>query len=218
VTRIIFDEKLEKIRRDLLAMGSLTEESITKATYAYVKKDIKLAGQVIRDDEKINEKEALIENECVILIATEQPLAGNLRFIISTLNTIRDLERIGDYSVHLAEMTSDTPEPGIHFGKEVSRLVEMCTTMLKDTMKAFSLKDPALAREVRERDRIVDALYLIVFKDVLRRLKEDTGHGEEAVHSLFALKYIERLADHIVNICEEIEYLCTGTRKDFGTH
>jgi phosphate transport system protein len=218
VGRSAFDEKLEKIKRDLLLMGSLVEESITRGAHAFLKKDLDLAAQVVKDDEKINEKEGMIEDECVVLLATEKPFAADLRFIISTLNAIRDLERIGDYAVHLAKAANEAADTGITFGKEISRIVDTCTAMLRDAMKAFASKDCGLAQQARERDKIVDTLYLIIFKDILLRLKEDSGRGEESVRSLFALKYIERLADHIVNICEEIEYLCTGTRKESGTH
>jgi phosphate transport system protein len=199
-------------------MWSLAEEAVTKAGHAFVKKDSALADVVIREDEAINDRESVIEGECVVLLATVQLFAGDLRFVISTLNVIRDLERIGDYAVHLAKATTELEDTGITFGKEVSRIIETCGAMLNDAMKAFSSRDAASAREVRERDNIVDSLYLIVFKDILCELKEDTKRSEEAVRSLFALKYIERLADHIVNICEEIEYLATGTRKDSGAH
>jgi phosphate transport system protein len=96
--------------------------------------------------------------------------------------------------------------------------METCGSMLGDAMKAFAGRNAELARDVRERDQMVDALYLIVFKNILSGLKEDAGKSEESVHSLFAIKHIERLADHIVNICEEIEYIVTGTRKESGAH
>jgi phosphate transport system protein len=213
-----FEEKLGKIKRDLLYMGNLAEEAVTRAGHAFVKKDTVLADRVIKGDAKINEIEATIEDECVVLLATEQLFATDLRFIISTLNIIRDLERIGDYSVHLAKATTDLFGTGIPFGKEISRIMETCGSMLGDAMKAFADRNAKLARDVRERDRTVDALYLIVFKDILCGLKEDSEKSEESVHSLFALKHIERLADHIVNICEEIEYIVTGTRKESGAH
>jgi phosphate transport system protein len=217
-TRIAFGEKLEQLKIDLLKMGNLVEEGIVKASHALVKTDRAVAEQVIAGDEKINEKEGTIEDECVILLATEQPVAGDLRFIISTLNTIRDLERIGDYAVHLAKITEEIDDIGIVFEKEFSEIAGICSTMFKDALRAFAEQNGDLAREVSGRDRVVDALYLTLFKNILCSVDDDENRRQAVVQLVFAVKYLERLADHIVNICEEVEYMCTGTRKDYGTH
>ena len=218
LTRIIYGEKLEKLKIELISMGSLVEQSIVKATRAFVKKDIALADQVIKDDEKINEKEGNIENECVRLLATEQPVAGDLRLIISILNMIRDLERIGDYAAHLAQTTSELTSAETGFEADFSNITDLSVLMIKDTFRAFATQNVDLAREIRERDGLVDSFYLLLFKKILQNISEDPKRQEEGFHLLFVVKYLERLADHIVNLCEEIEYMCTGSRKDSGIH
>jgi phosphate transport system protein len=218
MTRTSFNEKLSQLKADLLVMGGLAEQSISRAVHALLTGDKNLAEEVIRGDEKINEKEEYIANECAVLLATEQPVAGDLRFIISTLNTIRDLERIGDYAVHLAKTVFYLPDSSIPFQTGIQNITDYSILMLRDVLKAWADQNGDLALKTNSKDKVVDSLYLRLFRDMLEKAKEGPWQSEQMIHLLLAIKYIERLADHIVNICEEIEYMCIGKRKDFGTH
>ena len=215
-TRIHFQEKLNNLKMDVLLMGGLVEEAIEKAIHALVKNDRSLAANVIQDDEVINEKECVIENQCIILLATEQPVASDLRLIISILKTIRDLERIGDYAAHLAKATVNFEAGALTFHDDISKITNVCVSMLKDTLKAFSEEKVELAEEVKERDDIVDGLYLQLFNELLGDMRDDPDHIKQVSALLLVGKYLERLADHITNICEEIVFMCTGKRKDWA--
>jgi phosphate transport system protein len=214
--RIHFHEKLNDLKMDVLIMGGLVEEAIGKAIHSFIKNDRSLAAEVIRDDEHINEKECAIENRCIILLATEQPVAGDLRLIISILKTIRDLERIGDYAAHLAKATVNFEAGSLDFHEDISKITEVCVSMLKDTLKAFSKGNVKLAEEVKERDDIVDSLYLQLFNEFLSDMRSDPYHIKQVSALLLVAKYLERLADHITNICEEIVFMCSGKRKDWA--
>ncbi|MBN2444260.1 MAG: phosphate signaling complex protein PhoU [Spirochaetales bacterium] len=215
-TRIHFHEKLEDLTTDVLLMGGLVEQAIGKAIYSLAKNDRSLAAEVIRDDEAINDKELFIENRCIVLLATEQPVACDLRLIVSTLKTIRDLERIGDYAAHLAKAIVNFELGTLPFHDEISKITEVCVSMLKDTLTAYSRGDVKLAEKVRERDEIVDTLYLQLFNELLSNLRNDKDHVKQVSALLLVAKYLERLADHITNICEEIVFMCTGKRKDWA--
>jgi phosphate transport system protein len=214
--RIHFHEKLNDLKMDVLTMGGLVEEAIGKAIHSFIKNDDSLAAEVIRNDEHINEQELSIENRCIILLATEQPVAGDLRLIVSILKTIRDLERVGDYAAHLAKATVNFEAGSLDFHEDICRMTEVCVSMLKDTLKAFSNSDVGLAEEVKERDEIVDSMYLQLFNIFLSDMKSDPYHIKQVSALLLVVKYLERLADHITNICEEIVFMCTGKRKDWA--
>jgi phosphate transport system protein len=214
-TRHRFQEKLEELQVELLNMGHLVEESINKALRALSKKDENLAKQVIKDDEKINQKEDDIENMCAIILATEQPVARDLRFIISILKTIHELERVGDYATHLAKAAitiADDETFKVH--PDLIRMTETSIQMLRETLKAFANQDAGLAEKVRKEDQIVDSLYLNVFKDLLIEMHQDPEHLKLENSLIFVAKFLERMADHIANICEEVIFMCTGKRQE----
>lgn len=209
-----FDEKLEELKIDVLSMGTLTEESIARALHALMKKDRNMGLEVIKNDEYINQQELDIERTCVLLIATEQPVAGDLRFIISSLKTVRDLERIGDYAAHMAKTAVHLSEEPLEVPKDIPIMTEHCIAMLKTALQAYADMDVAKAESVKKRDEMVDSLYLNVFRELIIDMKEEPNHLRLVSSLLLVAKFLERLADHITNICEEIIYMCTGKRKD----
>lgn len=214
-TRQHFHEKMEALQIELLAMGSLVEEAINKALHAVTRKDENLAQQVIKEDEKINQKEDEIENMCSIILATEQPVARDLRMIIFILKTVHELERVGDYATHLAKITStiiDDPTLTIH--PDLIRMTETSSQMLKATLKAFADQDAELAEKIRKEDEVVDILYMNVFKDLLTDMANNPGHLKQENSMIFLAKFLERMADHISNICEEVIFMCTGKRRE----
>jgi phosphate transport system protein len=213
-TRHHFHEKLEELKIDLLKMGGAVEESIARALHALMKKDRNLASDIIKTDEHINQQELDIEKTCVLLIATEQPVAGDLRFIISSLKAARDLERIGDYAAHMAKAAISLSDETLEIPHDIPRMTEHCLDMLKNTLQAYADENVDKADKVKKRDEMVDSLYLNVFRVLLIDMKEDPGHLQQVSSLLLVAKFLERLADHITNICEEIVYMCTGKRKD----
>jgi phosphate transport system protein len=213
-TRHHFYEKLEELKIDVLKMGGLVEESIDRALHDLLKKDRELALDIIKNDEQINQQELDIERTCVLLIATEQPVAGDLRFIISSLKTVRDLKRIEDYAAHMAKTAINLSRESLEVPGDIPIMTEQCIHMLKNTLQAYAEQNAEKANNVTKMDEMVDSLYLNVFRELLIDMKEDPNHLQQVSSLLLVAKFLERLADHITNICEEIEYMCTGKRKD----
>jgi len=214
-TRLHYHEKLEELKIDVLKMAGVVDESISRAMRALLKRDNSLAQKVVEDEKKINQIEFEIEEKCVVLIATEQPVAGELRFIISTLKTVRDLERCGDYACHVATTALHLDEnAAVSIHDDLPEMTETCREMLKDAMHAYNEENAELAVQVRKKDDIVDSLYLHSFKDLLSDMKQDPDHVKQVHSLLFVSKCLERLVDHIINICEEVEYIATGKRVE----
>ncbi|MBN1523837.1 MAG: phosphate signaling complex protein PhoU [Spirochaetales bacterium] len=215
-----YTEKLDDLKIEVLRMGALVEDAITKASYSLLRQEVSLAEEVLRNEEHINKYETIIEDKCVILVATEQPVAHDLRLIISTLKSIRDLERIGDYAAHLASIARNLiggnflEKFSLPLHNNIKKMFEMCVEMIKKTMQAFREEDAGIAREVMEFDEQVDSLYLDVFKEFLGDMKQDPSYAHQLNSLIFVSKYLERLADHVINICEEIIYIQTGERVE----
>ena len=219
-TRHGYQEKLKELRIEVMRMGGLVEEAVSKAAFSLLKQDPDLIEQVRRGEVAINHQEFVIEDKCVITIATEQPVAHDLRQIVSTLKSTKELERIGDYAAHLAEASSTLfGEKTIEsFPRQVParirQMLEISIRMIKDTMAAFGTEDVELCRRIMSRDDEIDGLYLEVIKDFISEMRQEPEHAAQLNTLVFISKYIERLADHIINICEEIIYMRTGERTE----
>ena len=213
-TRRLYIEKLQGLQLEILKMGGLLVEAITASARAFVRRDDVLARQVIEGDAGINAMERRIEDLAVALIATEQPVATDLRVIVSALKISADLERIGDYAEHLARISINfsDPPPAASFG-EIPRMAEVSAGMIRDSLQAYVRRDCALAQEVRDRDDEVDGLYAGLFQRLLGYMQENPAHIRQATALLFAAKFLERLGDHAANVCEEVIYVCTGQRE-----
>jgi phosphate transport system protein len=213
-TRRHYHEKLEELKIEVLKMAGIVDESISRSIHALVKKDDSLARRVVEDEKTVNQMEFDIEEQCVVLIATEQPVAGELRFIISTLKAVRDIERCGDYACHVASTALHFDENSVRVPvhEDLPRMAETCREMLKKAMQAYNDEDAELSSQVRKKDDIVDSLYLHSFKELLSDMKQDPDHVKQVHSLLFVGKCLERLADHIINICEEVEYIAIGKR------
>jgi phosphate transport system protein len=215
-TRHTYTEELEKLKSSILTMSGLAEEAIGKAIKALSSSNKDLADEIIQEDSRINEWEDRIEQLCVLLIAMEQPVATDLRFIIACLNSIRDIERIGDYASHMAKtvITLASNSNSIKVPPDIIKMSEETMDMLHNAMDAFTNKNEKKAEQVIKRDAIVDSLYLKVFKDTISTMEADPVHARQENALIFLAKYVERMADHTANICEEIIYFISGRKTD----
>ena len=215
-TRHTYTEALEKLKGNILAMSGLAEEAIGKAIKALSGIDRDLAEEIIEEDRKINDWEDRIEQLCVLLIATEQPVATDLRFIVACLNTIRDIERIGDYASHMAKtvLTLASNSGSIKVPEDIIKMSREAMDMLHNAMNAFAGRDEKTASEVIKKDEIVDSLYLKVSKDIISSMETDPVHAKQENALIFLAKFVERMADHTANICEEIIYFISGRKMD----
>jgi len=198
-------------------MGSMVDKATSRAMEALKKRDVAVANQIILDDRKINEKRFNIEERCIQLIATQQPMAGDLRSIICVLNIITELERIGDHAEGIAKivvMIGD--EPPLKPLIDLPRMTNKTVGMLRRSMDAFTNCDANAAREIIAEDDDVDSLYEQVFHDLLIFMAEDPRTITRATRLLWVAHNLERSADRVTNICERVVFSVTGKMQEIG--
>jgi phosphate transport system protein len=215
--RTDFHKRLKEIQDDVLAMGSMVEKAISLSIEALKKRDLDLARRIITGDLKINEKRFDIEEKCIQLIATQQPMAGDLRTIICVLNIISELERIGDHAegtAKIVEMIGD--EPPLKPLIDIPRMAEKTVDMLRRSLDAFINCDDDAARQIIAEDDEVDNLYEQVFRELLTFMAEDPKTITRATRLIWVAHNLERSADRITNICERVVFVITGKMEEIG--
>ena len=215
--RTTFHKKLREIQDEVLVMGSMVEKAIMFSVKALKERDLDLAHQVISDDLKVNQKRFEIEERCVELIATQQPMASDLRVIIAILNITTEIERIGDYAMGIARvviMTGD--EPPLKPLIDIPRMAEKTTDMLHRSLDALINSDANTARQIASEDDEVDNLYDQVFRELLTFMAEDPKTITRATRLIWVTHNLERSADRVTNICERVVYMVTGKMEEIG--
>jgi len=202
---------LENLKRDLLAMGSMVWDAIQRAMTALVDRRPELAAELLEVDDAIDAREVEIEEECLKLLALHQPVATDLRYIITVLKVNNDLERIGDLAVNIAEravdLASDDPIPvALEFGG----MVERVQAMVNGALDALVERDTELARRVLAMDDEVDALHRAMFATLQDVMREDPATVVRAVQSLSVSRHLERIADLATNIAEDVVFMVDG--------
>jgi phosphate transport system protein len=213
--RAAFHKKLREIQDDVLAMGSMVEKAVSNSIEALKTRDLDMARELITDDLKINDKRFTIEEKCIQLIATQQPMASDLRSIICVLNIITEVERIGDYAVGIAKivvMIGD--EPPLKPLIDVPRMAEKVNDMLRRSLDAFINRDADAARKIAAEDDEVDNLYDQVFRELLTYMAEDPRTITRATRLIWVAHNLERSADRVTNICERVVFVVTGRMEE----
>ncbi|MCL0104850.1 phosphate signaling complex protein PhoU [Dehalococcoidia bacterium] len=216
--RIAFHERLREIQDEILIMGSMVEKAIARSVEALKKRDLKLAEQVVEDDQEINRKRFAIEEDCITIIATQQPMAGDLRIIITVLNLITELERMGDYAegiARIALMIGD--EPPLKPLIDIPRMAEKARDMLRRSLEAFINHDSEEAIRINAEDDEVDNLYDQVFRELLVFMMEDPRTITRATRLIWVAHNLERIADRVTNVCERVVFTVTGKMEEIGT-
>ena len=210
------ESKLVEIDELLLEMGTRTEEQLANAIKALMTHDIPLAKKVVERDKEIDELEITIEKKCLDTIALQNPLASDLRKLSSVLKIITDLERIGDHCVNMAEIVVEMGiEPHFKPLIDIPKMAAIVQEMVNASLDSYSRKNPALAILTAQRDDEVDAMYLKIYKELLEIIHEDKSHMDQIVSLLFIGRFLERIADHVTNICERSVFIATGERVNF---
>lgn len=211
VQRRSFDSELEHLHKTLVTMATLVEENIYHSVKSLVEKDEKLAKQVTEKDELINSLELEIEMGSFRLIALQQPVGSDLRRITTMLKISGDLERMGDYATSISKTTirliNDKHIKPLIDIPEMARIVR---EMVRDSLNAYISGDQEEAIKIAKRDDEVDRLYTVIFDDLLAVMKSDAMNIHQGSHLLLVAQYLERVADHVTNICEWIVYMKTG--------
>ncbi|WP_099206128.1 phosphate signaling complex protein PhoU [Scatolibacter rhodanostii] len=226
--RTRFNQQLELIHTELIQMGSLCEESIALAIQGLLKYDSSFSGtiepEVVKNktafmgkvaeiEIEINQKERDIEAQCMKMILQQQPVASDLRMISATLKMIIDMERIGDQATDIAEISQFVAEDSVMSKVHIKDMATEVIHMVTSSIDSFVKKDLVLAREVIAQDDVVDGYFDIVKKDLTKFIRTDIENGEKAIDLIMIAKYLERIGDHAVNICERVIYSITGQQE-----
>lgn len=212
MTRETFDRELQQLQDEVLVLGSLVENAIMESVELLKRRDMEGARRLIREDRRvINEKRFAIESEALTLIATQQPMAGDLRVIAAVIEIAHELERMGDYAKGIAKinvMMGDEPllKPLI----DVPLMAEKARGMLHRALEAFVNRDVELARAIPKEDDEVDALYNQVYRELLTMMMENPRDIDRATYLLWVAHNLERTADRVANICERVIFMVTG--------
>ncbi len=217
--RAALDDGLSQLQADLRAMTSLLDVAIERSVLSLQTLDQRLAGLVIAGDERINKMRFQIEDRAIHLIATQQPIAGDLRFIVAVLMIVSEVERMGDYAAGIAKVTQ------LHEGRQllkplvdVPEMARLVREMLRDAIDAFLQRNEHTAERVAFQDDEVDRLYDIVYRELLQYMTEDPSTIDRATWLLWVAHNLERMGDRIQNICERAAYEVTGVMREFTSH
>ena len=213
--RKTFEHEIQHVKDEVLLLGSMVEHAIMASVEVLKKRDIKGAEKIIADDREINKKRYAIENQLMILIATQQPMAHDLRFLASTMEIISELERMGDYAKGIANIN-------IRMGEEklikplidVPRMAQIGTSMLHRSLTAFVNEDVEAAKKIPDEDDEVDALYTQVYRELMLLIIQDPKFIERANWLLWVAHNLERVADRVTNICERTIFIATGDMSE----
>ncbi len=208
-----FDEQLKMLNVELITMGALCEEAISRAARCLTADDRELKNQVFESDRQIDQKERDIENLCMKLLLHQQPVARDLRTVSSALKMISDMERIGDQASDIAEMAEFVSKSKTAARSHIYEMAQVTVKMVTDSIESFVKKDKELAVKTIRGDDMVDSLFLQVKKEVMEAIRDGRSNGESLVDLLMIAKYFERIGDHAENIAEWVIYSLTGRHK-----
>ena len=204
--------ELDAVFVKLNQLTDLIDVTIREAITSLKNKDVELAIKLIDNDDAIDQLEEEIGDKCIKILATQQPLAGDLRRVISVMRMIKDLERIGDHCVDIAKYTLRLEnEEYFKELQDLPRMADYASRMVKNAIDAFVNKDLRLARKVWKADEEVDEIFRNVYGELLEIMDTDTTHAKQCVMFLFIAAHLERIADYSTNICEETVFAMEGT-------
>ena len=214
-TRKLFTQELETLCDSLEEMGNMVEASLNNLFFAIENKDQSLAQQIIRDDRNVNNMERSIESQCLALITRQQPIASDLRMVSSILKVVTDIERIGDHASDIAELVLRLSHTQLEtYSGHIQPMITASREMVHSAVSAFIARDGEKSAMVIQSDDVVDELFNKVKHDIVQRLKASGEEADEYVDVLMIAKYLERIGDHAVNLCEWEIFKETGAIQD----
>ena len=215
MTRALFERQLSELRHDVLDLGSRAEQAIRNAMESLRRRDLALARQVVEGDYEINRRRFEIEDRAVNLIATQQPMASDLRTIVAAIHIVTELERIADHAEGIARISlmlgeQSLPQPLGH----LPEMAELGIDMMHRSLTAFTDRDVELARAVCVEDDQLDALYDANYAEVIGRMLMEPQQAKVLTYQLWTAHNLERIGDRATNICERVVYLVTGRMEE----
>jgi phosphate transport system protein len=216
--RETLDRQIHQLQDEVLLLGSMIEQAMADAIDALNRRDLVAAHRIHKDDQLINEKRFAIENATLILMATQQPMAHDLRFLAAILEVITELERMGDYAKGIAKIAIELDDENVNLpSREFSQMAELAIGMLHRALSAFITEDTQLALSIPPEDSLVDDL----FNKVYHKLVTDMIANPEIIDRTNLLMWVshnlERMADRVVNICERTIFIASGEMFELAT-
>ena len=218
MTRQAFDQELYRLQDEVMSLGSMVEEVLIQSVETLKQRDFIGSRRLIAGDRAINERRYAIEQETMTLIATQQPMAGDVRLLAAILEIVTELERIGDYAKGIARINLMIGEqPLIKPLVDLPAMALKAREMLRAALAAFVQRDVEAARAIPQGDDEVDALYNQVYRELISYILEDPHVIEQANQLMWAAHNLERSADRVINLCERVVYAVTGELTELGT-
>ena len=218
-TRTFFSSELNRLRQDILAMATRVEENLGKALTALRTRNPDLANEVRADDKEVDALQLRIEDDTAIIIATQQPVARDLREMVTIFKLTSNIERVGDHAVHLARAAKKLTKRGDSPFRAQERLEKMAETgqlMLRAAISAYLAQDTAATRAAAAMDNMIDAEHKEITENILKVMKKKPELIKSALQILHTSNQLERLGDHITNICEAVIYMIEGKHEELN--
>lgn len=217
MTRIVFTQSLQDLQDGVLTLGSMVEKAIGRAVESLRSQDVALAQQVVDDDAKINEARWELEEAAINLMATQAPMARDLRRIAAVMHIVTELERMADHAEGIAVLTLRTAdEPLLKPLVDIPRMADLARELLVEALDTYTDMDAERARQVARRDDEVDRLYEQVYRELLTFMISDPRTITRATHLLWVAHNVERIADRVTNICERVVFVVTGQIEEMN--
>lgn len=215
MTRKIFDQELRRLQDDMLKLGEMAAQAMTDAIETLAARDIERARQIMANDAVINEQRFSLEQKCLLLIATQQPMASDLRVVAAVLDITSNLERMADHAKGIAKITIMLgDEPLIKPLVDIPVMAQKAVQMLQEALGAFVRRDAETARKLAARDDELDAYYDQIYRELLSYMLADPRTINQATLLLWISHNIERYGDRVTNICERVIFTVTGEMKE----
>lgn len=209
-----FTQQMEKLHVELIEMGALCEQAISRAYQVLMEEDPQAAQDLRKKDAAIDEKEREIESRCLKLLLQQQPVAKDLRQISAALKMITDMERIGDQASDIAEILLSTDLKMEMNNKDIGVMAQAAAKMVRESVRAYVEQNMMLAKKVMTADDEVDRLFDKIRQEIIEYIAKENGDGgEDAVDLIMVAKYLERIGDHATNIAEWVEFSVTGNHR-----
>jgi phosphate transport system protein len=216
--RKTFENEIQQLKDEIIVLGSMVEQSVLESVDALKKRDLEASRKIIELDGRINAKRFALENQVMILIATQQPMAHDLRLLASILEVISELERMGDYAKGIGVINIRMGDQAMLKPLvDIPRMAKIGTTMLHSALTAFVNEDAEAARTIPADDDQVDDLYNQIYRELMTFVMEDPKNIERANWLLWAAHNLERFADRVTNICERTIFIVTGEIKEISS-
>jgi phosphate transport system protein len=219
MARETFERQLQMMVDQVLVLGSMVEQAVLDSLDSLKRRDLNAARRIYDADLEINEKRYAIESGCITIIATQQPMARDVRFLAAILEIITELERIGDYAKGICKITQIISEEVIDpvLIDELQQMANLGLGMLRRALDAFVAGDAETARGIPMEDSKVDQLYNQIYRKLMQQMAEDISTVDRANHIMWAAHNLERMSDRVTNICERIVYVATGEMRELDT-